>query len=119
VTDSTTHTVTVQYTVGASATDPIAEDLSLKVADQLQWTITNSYELISTDTASASVVIFGPSIGYTGPIDLLIYWDTIFHSFMSAFPAATLLVVAAGTILDNLGQPVANTEVTLTAGHSH
>ena len=116
VTNTTIHTKTVQYTVSVTATDPIAEGLSLKVADQLQWTITNSYETIGTATSSASLVIAGPSFGYTGPVDLLVYWDTIFHSFMFAFPTATIPVVASGTILDNLGQLVANTEVTLAAG---
>jgi putative hemolysin len=116
VTDTNVHTVTVQYTVGATATDPIADDISLKVADQLQWTITNSYETISTATESASLVIAGPAFGYTGPIDLLVYWDTIYHTFLFAFPSATLPIVASGTVLDNLGQPVGNTAVTLTAG---
>jgi putative hemolysin len=113
VTDTTIHTFKQSYTVGLKSS---AEEFGLTLADsdQLTYTIENSLETTSTNTAAAVATIAQPSAGYNGPIDLLVYWDTVYHTFMFAFPSVPL--IASGTILDILGQAVANTLVTLTVG---
>jgi hypothetical protein len=99
-------------TVSAGIQAPFAA--TLKVTGSLQWTSTS----ISGDTAgssqSATVTVGNPSFGYTGPTDVLVYWDTVFCSFMFAF--ATESPAASGTITDSTGAAVAHQPVTLAVG---
>jgi hypothetical protein len=32
----------------------------------------------------------GPSFGYTGSTEILVYWDSIYHSFMFAYPVGEI-----------------------------
>ncbi len=116
VTNTSTTATTVQYSVTVKASDTILGALNLAVSDQLTYSIENSLATTSGTTASAVATIGAPSSSYTGPIDLLTYWDTVFHTFLFAFPEPGIPVIAAGSIVDNLGQPVANTPMTLSAG---
>ena len=34
-----------------------------------------------------AATVGGPSFNYTGPTNILVYWDSVYHSFMFAFPA--------------------------------
>jgi hypothetical protein len=52
---------------------------------------------------SATVTIGGPSFGYPGPTDILVYWDTVYRTFMFAF--STEPASAMGSIIDQLGKP--------------
>ncbi len=64
---------------------------------------------------SASVTVGGPAFGYTGPSDdVLVYCDTVYNSFMFAFP--TEPPAASGTLTDHLGKPAAHQPVTLAIG---
>ena len=55
----------------------------------------------------------GPAFGYTGSTDVVVYWDTLYSSFMFAFPSAP--PAALGTITDAAGKPLAFKAITLTA----
>ena len=59
----------------------------LKLSRTFEWTSTNETEMTDAETESASVTIGGPSYNYAGPTDILVYWDTVYHSFMFAFPS--------------------------------
>src|SRR5262249_256502 len=48
-----------------------------------------------------------------GPTDVLVYWDTIFNTYMFAFP--TEPAIATGHVSDQAGQPIAGKEVVLAA----
>lgn len=85
---------------------------SLKAGATWTWTNTVSQTSTSTTTQSATVTVGGPSAGYSGPTDILVYWDTLYDSFMFAFAIGT--PTAIGTIVDGSGAPAANQEVTLT-----
>jgi len=84
----------------------------MKVTQSFTWTNSNSQSLQTQSSQSATVTIGGPAFGYTGPTDLLAYWDSIYSSFMFAFP--TEPPSASGMIVDQLGKPVAHEAVTLT-----
>jgi hypothetical protein len=92
LTDSTTQTSTqtqeVQYGVSVSVEAGIQAPFSakLKVSDSFQWTNTNSQSQQSQSSQTASVTIGGPAYGYAGPTVLLVYWDSVYSSFMFAFP---------------------------------
>ena len=90
-TTTSTQTVTVEYSVGLSAS------ISIPIIDIFNAgssiTMTNTNTTVTTDATieSASVTVGGPSFGYAGPTDILVYWDTVYHSFMFAFPAGEVV----------------------------
>ena len=113
-TNTNTQEAKVQYGVKVSVSAGIANVVKLTVAGSMQWTNTSSTGTSSSALLSATVVVGGPSLGYTGPIDVVIYWDTVFNTFMFAFPAEP--AIASGTFIDIEGRPVANTPIALVVG---
>jgi hypothetical protein len=114
---SSTHTVQNQYGVSVSISAGLNLGIfsaSLKVTGSMEWTNTNSLGTSSESLQSASATVGGPAIGFSGPSDVVVYWDTIYNSFMFAFPSQPS--TASGTLLDSAGSPVAHKPVTLTAG---
>lgn len=85
LTSTTTHTTQVQYGVSVSV---LANYLlaSLKVTGSFEWTNTSTSQTSNQSTQSASLTIGGPAFGYTGPTNIIAYWDTVYNSFMFAFP---------------------------------
>ncbi len=69
---------------------------------------------VNATTQSATVAVGGPAVGYSGPVDVLVYWDTIYNSFMFAFP--TVAPTVTGIFKNAQGQPVPHQEVQLAAG---
>jgi hypothetical protein len=113
VTNTASHSSQTQYGVGLSAAGTIFS-VALKAAGQLQWTNTSSSGTTNGTSQSATVVVGGPAFGYTGPTDVLVYWDTIYNSYMFAFVSEA--PSASGIIQDKAGKPVAHQAVTLAAG---
>jgi len=107
-----THTVQHQYGVTASISGGIA--ITLKIASSLEWTNTNIMGTSTTSQQSATATVGGPAFGYRGPTDVVVYWDSIYNSFMFAFPADP--PTASGTLLDSSGKPASYKPVTLTVG---
>ena len=118
ITSTTSHVTQTEYKVSAtvsgsySFTDKITG--SLKVSGGLTWTDTSSTDTTHASSQSATVTIGGPAYGYTGPTDVIVYWDGIFQSFMFAFPDSS--PTAVGTVLDSAGRGVAHQAVTLVLG---
>jgi hypothetical protein len=116
---SVTHTRTtqVQYTTNISVSGGLNLGIfKLKSSASMQWTNTSSTADANAATQSATAVIGGPSFGYTGPTDVLAYIDTIYNSFMFAFP--TDPPVAVGAITDTQGKPVVRAPISLTVGQT-
>jgi hypothetical protein len=115
---TTTNTQQVQTQYGVSVTVSagfhLIWDDSLKITASLQWTNTSTSTQTTGSTQQASVTIGGPAFGYTGPTDVLVYWDTIYLSFMFAF--ATESPSASGAVIDSGGNPVPNQAMTLAVG---
>jgi hypothetical protein len=72
----------VKYTVSAKAELAITQ--WLKIGGSMEWTSGNSTETSTESKQSAAVTVGGPAFGYTGPTDVLVYWDTVYNSFMFA-----------------------------------
>jgi hypothetical protein len=53
------------------------------VHDELMTMSLATWRYVGED--AASVAVGGPAYGYTGPTNVLVYWDTIYSSFMFAF----------------------------------
>jgi hypothetical protein len=111
-----TNTESVQTQYGVNVTVSSGIDLlftaSLKVTGTLEWTNTNTYGASNVSQQSAIATIGGPAYGYGGPIDVLLYWDTIYNSFMFAFPSQD--PTCFGTAVDASAKPVAYKAVVLT-----
>jgi hypothetical protein len=116
VTNANTQATQVQYGVSVKVEASIAKIFSTAVTGSMQWTNTSTIVKTNSSSQSATVTVAGPSFGYPGPTNVLVYWDTVYSSFMFAF--ATEPPTAAGTLTDNLGKPVAKKLVTLSAGPS-
>jgi Domain of unknown function (DUF5050) len=118
VTITNKHTVETQYDVSVTISSgfDIAKilELSLSSTGSMQWTNTNSLSTNTIDSQSAAATVGGPAFGYSGPTDVLAYWDSIYNSFMFAFTSEP--PAASGTLLDSAGKPVALKAVTLTVG---
>lgn len=100
VTYNTEHKAETSYGVNLSVTVPLyLKYLDLKVDGLLTWTNTNSTASQNGSTQSAIVGIGGPAFGYSGPVNksssadytqIVVYWDTIYNSFMFAFDDTTV-----------------------------
>jgi hypothetical protein len=93
-TTTATNTVTVEYSVAfsLSVSVPIIDIFS--AGSSMTFTNTNTSTTTETTVETASVTVGGPSFGYpnthpstSGPTSILVYWDSVYHSFMFAFPA--------------------------------
>ena len=115
---TTTNTQQVQTQYGVSITVSAGFhfiwDDSVKVTGSLQWTNTSTSTQTTGSTQQANVTIGGPAFGYTGPTDVLVYWDAVYSSFMFAF--ATGSPSASGMVTDSAGHPVPNQAITLSVG---
>ena len=79
-----TSTATVEYSVGATFGVDIPHLFHL--GSSVTFTDTNTTTTTDTTMETASVTVGGPSFRYTGPTNILVYWDSVYHSFMFAFP---------------------------------
>ncbi|HLY00607.1 MAG TPA: hypothetical protein VKR62_18055 [Roseiarcus sp.] len=83
-TTTATSTVIVEYSVGATIGVSI-KDL-FNIGSSVTITNTNTTMTADTTVETASVTVGGPSFGYTGSTNILVYWDSVYHSFMFAYP---------------------------------
>jgi hypothetical protein len=115
VTRTATRQVEVQYGVTFTSTASLASDISAALTTQgsLEWTDTSSVETSNESLQTATVIVGGPAYGYSGATNVLVYWDTIFSSFMFAFAENP---VASGTVVDGAGEPIAREPITLAVG---
>jgi hypothetical protein len=115
---TTTNTQQTENKYGVSATVSASIELlwddSVKVTGSMEWTNSSTSTQTTGETQQASVTVGGPAFGYTGPTDVLVYWDTIFQSFMFSFPTES--PSASGTVIDSAGNPVPDEAVTLAMG---
>jgi hypothetical protein len=85
------------------------------VSDTLEWTSTSSTATTSANTPSASVSIGGPAFGFADPVaDVLVYWDTVYNSFLFAFTTDPPGFTAS--LSDKSGASLAHQPVSLSAG---
>jgi hypothetical protein len=108
-TQTETQEIETEYSVGMEVGISFLED-----CNTLPWPSKDSAGTSTTSRQEATATVTGPSLEYGGPTTVKVYWDTLYSSFMFAFP--TEPPSFAGTLLDESGQPVAYELVTLTVG---
>lgn len=89
-----------------------------KLQTSLTWTWTSSNEKSESDakSQSASFTLGSPSFGYEGPIGVDVYYDTLYKTFMFAFPPEGTALRTSGVVRYQTQGPIAGREVYLRAG---
>ena len=89
LTTTAQHSVELTTKVGLGISVSVGSDAFIKAKMSLnanfQWTNKSSTTNSSGSSQSASFTIGGPAFGYKGPVDIAVYWDTVYNSFMFAF----------------------------------
>ena len=98
-----------QYTTSLSTH---VDFLDLTSGDNFTFTTTSSASSRQGSTSSAETTITCPSPTYTGSIDIDIYWDTLYRSFMYAQNHDG--IAHRGRALDENGEPLRQEEIALT-----
>jgi hypothetical protein len=90
----------------------------LKEANILTWTNTASMTNTTATSNSAMAVVSCPSVSYSGPTLMAVYWDTLYGSFLFApvEPGAKTALLQSGRVKDASGKPVVKREVVLAFG---
>lgn len=87
-TNGSTSTTTSGYNVGMTVTGSVgfldAVSLKLAVQDQFTYTDTDSFAKSAQSSIAARASVVQPAYGYTGPITLAVYVDTLYNTFMFA-----------------------------------
>ena len=101
-----------------SATLPINQYVNINFGGGGQFTYSSTAtEDDTTDsTQTATATIYCPSPGYKGPTSVMIYWDTLFGSFLMAPTELTspqAYVLHRGTAVASSGRPLQHEAVTL------
>ncbi len=113
---TSTQTLEKEYEVGMklSAEGGFPGVAKLKLSSESKWTWANkNSNAVSGGTAeSAKVTVGGPSFGYTGPTAVMVYYDTLYKSFM--FRPLTDPIRFQGVLTSTGGRPIAGREVALT-----
>ncbi|HUS08605.1 MAG TPA: hypothetical protein VMZ52_20030 [Bryobacteraceae bacterium] len=115
-TETTTQTLEKEYKVGMklSAEGGFPGLAKLKLSSESEWTWSNkSSNQVSGGTAeSAKVTVGGPSFGYTGPTDIMVFYDRLYKTFL--FRPLTDPIRFQGVLTSTGGRPIAGRELALT-----
>ena len=82
-------TTAVSYGVSLSTTAGVKDVFSVATKQSFTWTDTSAETDTTTKTQTAAATIYGPSYGYSGTLDLQVYWDRIYQTFVFAFAKET------------------------------
>jgi len=106
-----------EYTVSFNTSVGVPLVWDFKTTTTLTWTdsATNTSTKDSTQTATATIAC--PSINYTGPTLVQVYWDSTYGTFLFVpYDLSTSTMLQHGTVTDAAGKPVAGQQVDLTYG---
>lgn len=93
---------------------------SLTLTNDDKWTWTYDNETVSTTSSesAATAAVGDPSSAYTGPTDIAVYFDSVFHSFLFV-PQSTSSLFLQGVATDAGGRPAIHQKAALSlSGHN-
>jgi hypothetical protein len=123
-----TQTSSTTSTVGSKVTDDYKVELtihgegsffdlvkaSVKNTDSWEWTYTSSQSTSTGTSEAATVTVGGPAYGYTGPVDMAVYFDSVYKTFAFA-PVVNQPIGLRGTLMQASGEPMVGAEVSVVA----
>jgi hypothetical protein len=117
-TNTTGSTASDSFSLGiqVGVSGGFADWLKVSLKDGVNWTWTNTASSSQSSDASqtATAKIVNPSLAYTGPTDVLVYWDTVYKTFLFFPPTGS--PVLTGFIANINGQPAQAADVVVTVG---
>jgi hypothetical protein len=125
VLDNTTTTTTgkafqtstaVGLSVGAEGGFPGVFEAKLQTSASWTWTCTNEKSESDGKSQTAAFTLGSPSFGYEGPIGVDVYYDTLYKTFMFAFPPEGSALRTSGVVRYETQGPIAGREVYLRVG---
>ncbi len=105
--------VQAQYSVGYS--EGSLEKTGLVSKTSFTWTINAALENTVSGSQTANLTLACPSPAYTGPVEVDVYWDALYGSFLFA-PLVDGIQVQQGTVTTTAGKPLQKTPVVLAYG---
>lgn len=109
--------VEIKYSVGFTVKSGFKGviEASFESKTSMEWTNTSLTESSKSSTQEATAVVSGPSWGYDGLlVDIRVYWDRLFSTFLFRFEDAAVLY--SGRLTDDTGNPLTLEPVALRAG---
>jgi hypothetical protein len=89
----------------------------LKASETFTWTTSSSTTSTTDSSQSASATLVCPSINYTGPTNVQVYWDSLFGTFLfMPYELSAASIIQQGSVKDASGKPVAGRRVDLSYG---
>jgi hypothetical protein len=113
VMSTTAHSTQVDLAVSVKVSGGITGLLKLGATGSFQWTYTSSSGSTNLSSQSANATIAAPSFGYAGPTNVIVYWDTVFNTFMFELTAVPSNSRGQIRVLDSTGNPLVFQPVTL------
>ena len=115
ITDAYTDAYTVGITVSGGFDFLGAFNASIENKDNWTWTDSNTKAAQTGTDQKMSLTLGGPAFGYAGPVNMDVYFDTLYQTFVFV-PTELSPQALHGTVLNNAGKPVVGQLVTATAG---
>lgn len=110
--DTVDSSIQTQYSVGLSA-GGLGSLIGLTVDDTWTWTNTVATENTKQDSQSATLTVACPSVNYTGPVEMAIYWDGLYGTFLFV-PVVDEALLQQGVVTNSAGKPASGELVELT-----
>jgi hypothetical protein len=101
--DTIDQSVENQYSVGVS-TGGLGSLIGLSVDDTWTWTNTVTTENTKQDSQTVTLTVACPSPSYNGPVEMNIYWDVLYGTFLFV-PVVDTALVQQGVITSSAGKP--------------
>ncbi len=86
---------------------------TVTASQQWTWTDSTTYSTSAAHTQSASASVTQPSYDWRGPLQVLVWWDTIYSSFAFSFPVGAPSLTG---VLVQANRPLAFKEVIVNVG---
>lgn len=112
--DTVDRSVQTQYSVGVSA-GGLSSLIGLTVDDTWTWTSTVATENTKQDSQSATLTVACPSVNYAGPVEMNIYWDGLYGTFLFV-PVVDFALLQQGVVTNSAGKPASGQLVELAFG---
>ncbi|HTQ48536.1 MAG TPA: carboxypeptidase-like regulatory domain-containing protein [Polyangiaceae bacterium] len=112
-TNNDSYTVGMSFSASAGLADWIK--LSLTATSSWTWTDTSSSSNSQDQTQSASATIASPSPAYGGTVDMQIYWDGVYGTFLFVPYNASNPILTG--VVEAMNRPVPGADVVITVGN--
>jgi hypothetical protein len=103
----TTHEDDGVTTVDLNGTVGVPQVYSLKVDTKMVWTTSATTDNSTDSKQTATATLNCPSINYKGPIEMYVYWDSRYGSFVFIpYDPGSTALIHTGQVLDTSGHAI-------------